>query len=66
MNAGERVKLSQEIIADNIEYSRTPTHLGYEGLLIDYYNHVYSYDQFESEVKKNGRQKHRLVRSAVS
>ncbi len=52
MNAGERVKLSQEIIADNIEYSRTPTHLGYEGLLIDYYNHVYSYDQFESEVKK--------------
>jgi TonB-linked SusC/RagA family outer membrane protein len=51
MNAGERVKLSQEIIADNVEYSRTPINLGYEGLLLDYYNHSLTYDQFESAVE---------------
>ncbi len=52
MNSGERVKLSQEIISDNVKFSRTPLNLGYEGLLLDYYNHVLSYDQFKSEVEK--------------
>ena len=52
MNAGERVRLSQEIIADNDVYPRSPRNLGYEGLLMDYYNSRLSYEEFTSGVQK--------------
>jgi len=52
MNAGERVQLSQEIIADNIKYSRSPLNLGYEGLLLGYYNNKYTYEEFSAAVEK--------------
>lgn len=52
MNSGERIKLSQEIVQDNIKYSRVPASLGYEGLLLDYYNNRISYGEFEMGVQK--------------
>ncbi|MET0392587.1 MAG: SusC/RagA family TonB-linked outer membrane protein [Chitinophagaceae bacterium] len=52
MNAGERVQLSQDILADNIQYSRAPRRLGYEGLYLDYLDRNISYDQFKSGVQK--------------
>ena len=52
MNAGERIKLSQEIIADNIEYSRVPRRLGYEGLYLNYLDKQLTYDQFAAGVQK--------------
>lgn len=52
MNSGERIRLSQEIINDKIKFSRVPIKLGYEGLLLDYYNNVISYDEFSSQVQK--------------
>lgn len=50
MNSGERIQLSQEIVSDKIKYSRVPSGLGYEGLLIDYYNNQISYDEFQQGV----------------
>jgi len=52
MNAGERIKLSQEIMEDNIEYSRVPRRLGYEGLYLDYLDRVITYDEFKAGVEK--------------
>lgn len=52
MNAGERIRLSQEIIADNINYGRVPRRLGYEGLYLDYLDKEISYDQFKTGVKE--------------
>jgi len=52
MNAGERIQLSQEIIDDNLKYSRTPRRLGYEGLYLDYLDRVLSYDEFKAAVQK--------------
>ncbi len=52
MNSGERIKLSQEIVQDKIKYSRVPSSLGYEGLLLDYYNNKISYQEFEQGVQK--------------
>ncbi len=52
MNAGERVQLSQEIMEDQIRYSRTPRRLGYEGLYLDYLDRIISYDQFKTGVNK--------------
>jgi hypothetical protein len=55
MNAGERIKLSQEIMEDNIKYSRVPRRLGYEGLYLDYLDRVISYDEFKEGVNKMAR-----------
>lgn len=52
MNSGERVKLSQEIVEDNIKFGRVPAGFGYEGLLLDYYNNRISYDEFSNGVQK--------------
>ncbi|MCK9303906.1 MAG: SusC/RagA family TonB-linked outer membrane protein [Bacteroidales bacterium] len=52
MNSGERIKLSQEIIDDKIKFSRVPIKLGYEGLLLDYYNNNLTYDEFSLQVQK--------------
>lgn len=52
MNAGERIQLTQEILADNIRYARNPSSYGYEGLLLDYYNSRISYDEFVAETNK--------------
>lgn len=50
MNAGERIQLSQQILEDNIKYSRVPKRLGYEGLYLDYLDKVISYDDFNKGV----------------
>lgn len=52
MNAGERVKLSQEIIADNARYSQVPYSIGYEGLYIDYCNNKITYAEFQRKVNE--------------
>src|SRR5690606_5694920 len=50
MNAGERIKLAQEIMEDQIPYSRVPRRLGYEGLYLDYLDKTISYDEFQKGV----------------
>ncbi|MEI9944261.1 MAG: SusC/RagA family TonB-linked outer membrane protein [Chitinophagaceae bacterium] len=52
MNAGERIQLSQDILRENILYSRVPRRLGYEGLYLDYLDNNISYDQFKTGVQK--------------
>lgn len=52
MNAGERVQLSQDILTENIEYSRVPRRLGYEGLYLGYLDKELSYDEFKTGVQK--------------
>lgn len=52
MNAGQRVKLSQEIIEDKALYSQMPINVGYEGLYMRYNNRLISADQFNSELSE--------------
>ena len=52
MNAGERIQLSQEIIEDNIKYSRVPRRLGYEGYYLDYLDKEITYNEFKSGVEE--------------
>lgn len=52
MNATERIQLSEDIIANHIEYKRVPRNLGYEGLYMDYLDKKYSYAEFTGEVRK--------------
>lgn len=52
MNAGERIQLSQDILRENIQYSRVPRRLGYEGLYLDYLDRNITYDQFKTGVQK--------------
>ena len=49
MNAAERIQLSQDIIANSLEYGRVPVSLGYEGLYMDYMNRKMSYEDFSLE-----------------
>jgi TonB-linked SusC/RagA family outer membrane protein len=52
MNAGERITLSQEIIAASLLYPRVPNVVGYEALYLDYLNKALTYDQFTSAVQQ--------------
>ncbi len=50
MNAKERIELSQDIVASGLEYNRTPSKLGYEGALMDYWDKNISYEEFKNKV----------------
>ncbi len=52
MNAAERIQLSQDIIANSLEYGRVPVSLGYEGLYMDYMNRKMSYEDFSLETQR--------------
>ena len=52
MNAGQRVKLSQEIIEDKALYSQMPINVGYEGLYMRYNNKLISTDQYNAELSE--------------
>ena len=51
MNSQERVRLSQEILADGLEYYNVPRRMGYEGLVMDLYDKKITPREFEKQAK---------------
>lgn len=52
MNSKERIDLSKEIERRNLEYPFMVSRIGYEGLLMDFYDRKLTEDQFLQQVKE--------------
>lgn len=53
MDSEERIEMSEEMHEKGLEFiSYKPTHMGYEGALMDLWNKTISYDEFRQQVKE--------------
>ena len=52
MNSKERVEVSREIVERGLYFNYTPERIGYEGLVMDYWDKKISFSEFQDEVSR--------------
>lgn len=50
MNSKERIDISREIMDRGLYFTYTPQRMGYEGLMMDYWDKKISYEEFQNQV----------------